>query len=441
MKRIGVYWFTHDLRVNDNQLLHKAAQELDELICLYCVPKITSFLQRFAQQHQLGKARQQFIHQSVHELSQSLRRYDQTLLIMDRTPVTVLHHLIENYHVTHLYCDQFAGSDEQQVCTQIKQEFPYLLVSQLANNTLFDQGQLPFPLSELPSTFTQFRKLVEPLDIMLPCSRPSSLPPATNVQLASLHLPLAAQEQTLYPGGEAAAIVHCQHYFATPSASHYKETRNALDDELSSTKFSPWLALGCVSPKTIVAMLRHYEAQQGQNESTYWIVFELLWREYFYWYARRYQRTLFQFAGIANKRPLTSFYASRYLQWVKGHTPYPIVNACMKQLNETGYLSNRGRQLVASCLIHELGLDWRYGAAYFETQLLDYDVASNWGNWQYLAGVGADPRGSRQFNLDKQTELYDPEQHFIKRWHGEDNVTDIYAVDMADWPIMPEDKE
>ena len=88
----------------------------------------------------------------------------------------------------------------------------------------------------------------------------------------------------------------------------------------------------------------------------------------------------------------------------------------MQQLNQTGFMSNRGRQLVASCFVHELGLDWRFGAAYFEMMLIDYDVASNYGNWQYLAGVGSDPRGHRKFNLSKQTEIYDPDKSFINNW-------------------------
>ncbi|WP_459782420.1 FAD-binding domain-containing protein, partial [Photobacterium sp. R1] len=107
---------------------------------------------------------------------------------------------------------------------------------------------------------------------------------------------------------------------------------------------------------------------------------------------------------------------TRFQQWCNGKTGYPIVDACMRQLNQTGYMSNRGRQLVASCFVHELALDWRYGAAYFEQQLIDYDVASNWGNWQYLAGVGADPRGWRYFDLEKQTKMYDPDGDFIHRW-------------------------
>ena len=108
----------------------------------------------------------------------------------------------------------------------------------------------------------------------------------------------------------------------------------------------------------------------------------------------------------------------------------------MKQLNATGFMSNRGRQIAASCLVNELAVDWRYGAAYFEQQLLDYDVASNWGNWQYLAGVGADPRGKRHFDLDKQTRQYDPEGRFINKWQGQIQNLPLDSVDAADWPLV-----
>lgn len=127
-------------------------------------------------------------------------------------------------------------------------------------------------------------------------------------------------------------------------------------------------------------------------------------------------KNLFLFQGIGAKAPTGQHDKTKFISWTTGNTCYPIINACMTQLNQTGYMSNRGRQLVASAFIHELGLDWRYGAAYFEQQLIDYDVASNWGNWQYLAGVVADPRVCRQFNLHKKTERYDPNCEFIDRW-------------------------
>ena len=150
----------------------------------------------------------------------------------------------------------------------------------------------------------------------------------------------------------------------------------------------------------------------------------------------RHEKRLFAFQGIKQQKPLTSFYPERFRKWCSGNTPYPLVNACMKQLNATGFMSNRGRQIVASCLVNELAVDWRYGAAYFEQQLLDYDVASNWGNWQYLAGVGADPRGKRYFDLNKQTRQYDPDGLFINKWQGGIQNLPLDSVDAADWPIV-----
>ncbi|GAD00708.1 cryptochrome [Agarivorans albus MKT 106] len=107
----------------------------------------------------------------------------------------------------------------------------------------------------------------------------------------------------------------------------------------------------------------------------------------------------------------------------------------MHQLNSSGWMSNRGRQIVASCLVNELQVDWRYGAAYFEQGLIDYDVASNWGNWQYIAGVGADPRGGRHFDIDKQSKMFDPNKQFIKRWQGELGSLPSDHTNMVDWPV------
>ena len=106
----------------------------------------------------------------------------------------------------------------------------------------------------------------------------------------------------------------------------------------------------------------------------------------------------------------------------------------MHELTHTGYMSNRGRQIVASCCVNELQLDWRYGANFLEKHLIDYDVASNWGNWQSIAGVAPDGK-VKHFDLKKQTALFDPDKKFIRKWRGEGAVLDIDSVDIADWPI------
>lgn len=420
MPTTGLYWFTNDLRVSDNDLLHQASEEVDVLICLYCLPTLTPFLCDFSLQHQLGAPKQRFVAQSAHDLNATLQRFGQQLWVFESEPTSILEQVIRQHNVTHFYCSHTAGSDEQHLVANIEVKFPNLNVAQRSVGSLFQLAELPFDLKDLPDTFTQFRKKAESLPLAKPKTA-TSLPRKLELTLSSLSI---ASLDSLYDddflGGESAGQRHCEHYFSTHLASEYKQTRNGLEGMDYSTKFSPWLALGCLSPHYILQRLNTYERQQGANDSTYWIYFELLWREYFYWYGRKHQDRLFCFSGITAQTPTSSFDKQRFEAWVQGETLYPIVNACMKQLQRTGYMSNRGRQLVASCLIHELALDWRYGAAYFESQLIDYDVGSNWGNWQYLAGVGADPRSSRQFNLQKQTEIYDPDGRFIQKWTQHD---------------------
>lgn len=424
MPTTGLYWFTNDLRVSDNDLLHQASEEVDVLICLYCLPTLTPFLCDFSLQHQLGAPKQRFVAQSAHDLNATLQRLGQQLWVFESEPTSILEQVIRQHNVTHFYCSHTAGSDEQHLVANIEVKFPNLNVAQRSVGSLFQLAELPFDLKDLPDTFTQFRKKVESLPLAK-SKTATSLPRKLELTLSSLSIAsLDSLHDDDFLGGESAGQRHCEHYFSTHLASEYKQTRNGLEGMDYSTKFSPWLALGCLSPHYILQRLNTYERQQGANDSTYWIYFELLWREYFYWYGRKHQDRLFCFSGITPQTPTSSFDKQRFEAWVQGETLYPIVNACMKQLQRTGYMSNRGRQLVASCLIHELALDWRYGAAYFESQLIDYDVGSNWGNWQYLAGVGADPRSSRQFNLQKQTEIYDPDGRFIQKWtqhDGEEN--------------------
>ncbi|WP_152557184.1 DASH family cryptochrome, partial [Photobacterium sanctipauli] len=250
----------------------------------------------------------------------------------------------------------------------------------------------------------------------------TKMPPRPkDVAIFDVLSPLLSKKFTSeFNGGETAGLEQMANYFASSAPSNYKETRNGLDGWDYSTKFSPWLALGCLSAKSVLAALAQYQqAQCEQSGSSDWIKYELMWREYFQWYGHKYGHRLFQFRGIKDSSPNTAFYPERFRRWCEGNTPYPLVNALMNQLRQTGYMSNRGRQIAASCLTNELSLDWRYGASYFEEHLIDYDIASNWGNWQYLAGVGADPQGHRHFNIEKQTDDYDPDRTFINKWGGD----------------------
>lgn len=438
MRSTGLYWFTQDLRLKDNPNLERASDLVDHLICAYCIDPALLQPSRY---HTGGMSplRVGFLLEGLQDLSDNLQSQQQSLHVFYDSPVSRLSQLIQEHQVTQLFVSRPAGYDEQRVIFSLQERFPTLRIVVSDAQTLFSEAQLPFGIEQLPKNFTAFRHKVESIeiDIEMDNTRNQSLPPTPlksndwDKSIASL----TRDFSPLFRGGELAAVLHSQRYFKSELPQHYKTVRNAIAGFDHSTKFSPWLSQGSLSPKQIVSLLRQNEAQFGANESTYWIYFELLWREYFHWYGVKHKKRLFQFKGLRDKKPRRSFYGERFQKWCHGNTPYPLVNACMKELKQTGYFSNRGRQIVASCFVNELGLDWRYGAAYFEQHLLDYDVASNWGNWQYIAGVGADPRGGRHFDLNKQQQQFDPEQAYIRQWQGQLCDTTLDSVDMVDWPI------
>lgn len=461
MAKTGLLIFTQDVRLSDHALLNQATAQCDRLLLVYWLDP--AWLQASAQtQRRLGEHRQAWLAAHLRALKARLPEHQQLYLL--KAPLRQrLQSLLEACSISSVWMSEPVADEECRAWRDWQQAHPEVRFYSQAVQRLWSQQALPFALADLPTTFTQFRRRVEALPISAPISAPTHWPEAPLLrpeQLSALGLTridadfqLAKSEALPWPdfmshgmaesnlldtwAGEQGAQAWLAAYFASGAAQQYKQTRNALDGVYTSTHFSPWLALGSLSPRQIMQALGRYEAEQGANESTYWIYFELLWREYFQLYALRHGARLFHFGGIQGRAPLTSFYPQRFKAWCEGETPWPLVNACMQQLKQTGWMSNRGRQLVASCLVNELQIDWRYGAAWFEQQLIDYDPASNWGNWQYLAGVGADPRGLRRFDLVKQAASYDPAGVFTQRWAAEHKTTPLYSVDAADWPYAP----
>lgn len=414
----GLYWFRHDLRLTDNPTFNQLCSQVDWLICVYVNGHDKKRESQFPVAD-FGKSKKTFEQESVLALDKQLRQKKQYLFLAGSPVHETLLELVERYSVTHFGADCHSGVYEKRALAALQIACPHVEFISKCGHNLFAVDDLPFELENLPETFTPFRKRVESIKIDAPIIALSQLPNAIE---PSPPLPQELIPHGNIKGGENAGKEQLNKYlFGTDLIKQYKQTRNALDDWNSSSKLSMWLANGCLSAKTVYHTIKQYEAERGENDSTYWLYFELLWREFYQWYLAKHQDKLFHFSGIKQIAPSTHFNQQAFIRWCEGRTQYPIVNACMLQLNQTGYMSNRGRQLVASCFVHELGLDWRYGAAYFEQQLIDYDVASNWGNWQYLAGVGADPRGHRRFDLAKQTATYDPKGVFRNKWLGSDN--------------------
>ncbi len=433
----SLYWFNNDLRLEDNLALVEAASKSERLLCVYIADPAWFQPNRYGHKS-MGSFRWQFVRQSLDDLAAALRSLGQDLLVIYQPPLDALATLIARFKIDAVFRSEHAGFYENDIWRKLQRRFAMLHFEQHSTHTLLDPPSLPFALTGLPQSFSQFRKAVEPVDGITTRSRPQRLPPPpAQTMLATPALPPlgGGTTNTPFAGGASAGQAQLDAYIEQGLPSRYKAVRNALDGWENSTKLSPWLAAGCLSARQVYQAIERYERDIEANESTYWVRFELLWREYFQWYAHAHREKLFTHQGIKRQAVLTAFYPERFQRWCNGNTPYPLVNACMNQLNETGYMSNRGRQIVASCFVNELGLDWRYGAAYFEQQLVDYDVGSNWGNWQYLAGVGADPRGKRRFDLEKQMAIYDPEGVFVRKWRGDTGSDRLDSIDAADWPI------
>tara|TARA_B100001248_G_scaffold261796_1_gene254335 strand:- start:6924 stop:8063 length:1140 start_codon:yes stop_codon:yes gene_type:complete len=285
-------------------------------------------------------------------------------------------------------------------------------------NTLYQEKELPFTIQKLPDTFSAFRRKIELQDkFSADPIKIDILPPESEHRLVSLPLPKIEQSNPNFLGGEKAGLARLQHYlWDTNKVDHYKETRNGMLEFDDSSKFSPWLALGCLSPNTIYRELKAYEEQVCKNESTYWLYFELLWRDYFKYLSLKYKEKLFEPGGIQNKNLSNIKEDSCLLEKIQSaKSGDDFIDANIKELLATGWMSNRGRQNVASFFCKELLLDWRLGANFFQKHLIDYDCESNWGNWAYLAGVGTDPR-DRKFNTKKQAEIYDPDAAYRKKF-------------------------
>jgi deoxyribodipyrimidine photo-lyase len=392
----------------------------------------------------MGNHRWRFLWQNLMALEKSLRPLGQRLHIAFGEPEVVIPKLVNERRIGRVIRSRQPGTEEVGQWQLLKNQLPDTVFQQFETLSLFTEGSLPMPLADLPDTFSQFRKQVEKagqrhsgaLRIRTLTALPP--PPGFSDDNRGLCPAIAEPQHPLeFRGGEEAGLARLKEFvFQNHGIATYKETRNELDTWDASSKFSPWLANGSLSAREVAETIDEYEQTETSNESTYWLWFELLWREYYYWYALKHGANLFRRIGVQRKSRPVTFYGHRFMAWCNGNTEYPLVNAAMNQLRETGYMSNRARQLVASCFVNELELDWRYGAAWFQEQLIDYDVASNWGNWQYLAGVGADPRGLRRFNLEKQAQQYDPEGEFVARWDGKtDQPVGLHLVDAADWPV------
>ncbi|MBA2612807.1 MAG: DASH family cryptochrome [Bacteroidetes bacterium] len=426
--RRSIIWFKTDLRLHDNETLIEAINHSDEILPVYCFDNSHFNITEFGLK-KTGNFRAQFILESLLDLDSKLRKIGSGLLILNGHPKDELLRIASQYGASKVYAKKEVAFEEKRTEAEVEKELWKIncTLETFSTSTLYHAVDLPFSIKDIPDVFTIFRRKVEkesairtifdtPAQIKSPKINHLVLPTLEELGLTK---PINDKRKAFnFKGGETEGYARLHYYFSQSKAvSNYKETRNGLVGADYSTKFSAWLAQGCLSPREIYYELKKYESVYGENDSTYWLVFELFWRDYFRFMMKKYRQKLFLQSGIKTwETNLKVHNQEVFEKWINGKTGIDFVDANMQELKLTGFISNRGRQIVASYLVNDLKLDWRYGAAYFEQQLIDYDVCSNWGNWAYLAGVGNDPRGNRYFNIEKQALEYDAKKLYRNLW-------------------------
>ena len=421
----GLIWFRNDLRTIDNHSLYNACRENEKVIGVYCLDPRHYETTPFGFK-KTEKFRTKFLLQTLHELQQNLLEKNIRLLIYYGYPEQLIPEISAKYQIDTIYSQNEWTSEE----ILVEQEIRNLITvnwKTYYDQFLFHPDDVPFDdWEKIPEVFTDFRKQLEKKIRVRPTVSISAKPQSNLIEettpiprLEDLGLEDFKQpEKTAFPfkGGEIQAKKRIKEYFwDSNKLSVYKKTRNGLVGKNYSSKLSAWLANGSISARTIYWEVQQYEKKIVKNEDTYWLIFELIWRDYFKFISLKHGNKLFKLSGILEKEYKWNQNPKALNQWINGNTPEHFVNANMIEIQKTGWMSNRGRQNVASYWAKEWEQDWRIGAAYFESLLIDYDVHSNYGNWMYNAGVGNDPR-DRKFNIKRQAELYDADGKFQKMW-------------------------
>lgn len=473
----AVAWFRNDLRLKDNPLLHHPdLRQAKELVAVYCVDPRHFDFSRWGSHRRTGEFRARLIAESLVELDKSLRSIGSKLLVAAGRPEEVVSSLLPKEGGVLAFQNEDT-SEEQDVESGVIAAAPSSVrVLRHSGQTLLHREDLGWdPSTSLPLPFGKFyhetcnqvwprRELPAPKKGELPPS-PANLPasgpgwvtvPLSAAALAPLmHFPPEPQEARgdfVWRGGEEAALAQLESWCSPLGLGTYQKTRNQLSGLKSWSHLSPWMAIGCLSPRTVYWRAKRFSDEDAGKRFEHFqkFHFQLCWRDYFHFYCVRFGKRVFFLTGPAKRLRSWRRDADVEARWKEGRTGVPLIDALMRELRQTGFMANRGRYIVASYLVHFLNIDWRIGADWFESLLLDHDVCSNYGEWASMANVavdlgdkyplglkgrgptsgrlpgarggGGDPwakgvsEGDAVFDPFEQAEHYDKSEEYVRSW-------------------------
>lgn len=419
-KKTHIHWYGNDLRLTDQPFIHLLGNQKHHFGIYIIDPRKYERLPLGFRK--TGVKRLQFLREHLNDLQHQYETLGSSLLVIKGFPEKIIPNIVKQYDASISFQLEYA-TEEHIIQKLILEEIDLEESFTYDGNFLVNPSEWRF--ESFPNSFSVFRKKAEKavnISSSYAFSQPKNLPSSPknfgklNVRRYTRH------EKSVFPfqGGETAALQRLNNYlFETHEINFYKEKRNGLLGIDYSSKLSPWLASGALSPRMVLSELRRYEETFRSNTGTYWLVFELLWRDYFRHAGKHYGDKLFYSTGVngVNKKYLSDL--ALFDNWRHTKTGDQFIDANMKELELTGYMSNRGRQNAASYLVHNLNQNWQFGAAWFEHTLLDYDVYTNQGNWLYIAGHGFNPKGASVFDISFQADRYDPTGAYQNYWMNE----------------------
>lgn len=391
---VAVFWFRRDLRLHDNTALNLALASGKKVLPIFIFD--TNILNNLEQ----DDARVNFIYETLQSLNEQLEKHQSSLLVKKGTPIEVWKEIVAEFEVNEV----FANKDYE----------PYAIKRDHEINTFLNQQNIPF-------TVTKDHVIFEENEV----TKNDGLPYTVYTPYKNKWLEKFQQQQLTVQSLVSTNFYSYQTPFPTLLAIGFKVSNikvkpinlsqlasyhlnRDFPEKDAGSYIGPHLRFGTVSVRQMVKTAL-------ETNQTY--LSELIWREFF-------MQILFHFPHVVTqsfKKPYDNIAwrnnPSEFELWCKGETGYPMVDAGMKELNQTGYMHNRVRMVVASFLCKHLLIDWRWGEAYFAKKLLDYELASNNGNWQWAAGTGCDAAPYfRVFNPTTQQEKFDPNYRYIKKW-------------------------
>ncbi|HUR30144.1 MAG TPA: DASH family cryptochrome [Saprospiraceae bacterium] len=406
----SILWFRQDLRLHDNEALVEAVRNNDELVPVYIFnpDQFVAFTEYGTPK--TGMARTTFLVEAVKDLRQQLIALGSNLVVRIGKPEEVLFDLASQHKAHYIYCNRERTREEVEVQDKLEKKLWAIgrEVRYSRGKMLYYTSDLPFPVTHCPDSFAIFKKETEqsipvrtPLENVSSISVfPAEIEPGEIPDSLSLLQDSVPFQDKYFTGGETAGLIALKEGVNLPSTF----LANPI------TILSPWIAMGCLSPKKV-----YYDAscfEKGIDE----VQQHLLFRDYLRLMGKKYGDQIFYKSGIKKVQLKSKTDPNLLQRWQEGKTGVDIIDAGMRQLNLAGWLPDALRRLVSGYFIKVLNLDWRLGAAYFEAKLIDYDPCTNWVSWLNMAGLGPDTREDRIINYEAVGKKMDPEGIYINAW-------------------------